>query len=118
VAGSGTRLRNRPPDRKEIATDRHWLDAELAIISPRVVVCLGAVAAGALIGPRFRLGESRGEPVTGVADWIIVPTYHPSYPLRLVGESFDRVFGAIVGDLRRARELAEGAGRARPAPAD
>ena len=106
LPGTGRLLKNRPPTAAEIAADRHWIDEEIAIIRPAVVVCLGAVAANALIHPRFKLGEERGRPQPGPVGGQALATYHPSYPLRLQGEAFARVFDAIVADLVAASAAA------------
>lgn len=102
----GGRLRNRPPRPDEIEACRPWLDAELTIVRPAVVVCLGASAANGLIHPGFRIGEERGRWFPGPFGTVALATYHPSYPLHLTGPSFDRVLAIIVGDLSRARRLA------------
>ena len=74
----------------------------LQIIRPRAIVCLGATAATALIDPRFKIGEQRSRWFPGPHGSDVLATYHPSYPLRLHGDAFERVFGIIVEDLSRA----------------
>ncbi len=105
----GRRLKNRPPRMDEIDACRPWLDAEIDIIRPRVIVCLGASAAKGLIDRKFKIGEQRSQWFPGPHGSAVLATYHPSYPLRLQGEAFERVFGIIVEDLARAWERAVGA---------
>jgi uracil-DNA glycosylase family 4 len=105
--GAGRLLKNRPPTTAEIAADRRWVDAEIAAIRPAIVVCLGAVAANALVHPRFRLGAERGQVQAGPSGCLALATYHPSYVMRFHGDEFDRVFGEVVSDLVRAKSAAE-----------
>ncbi len=77
---------------------RPWLDAELRLVRPAVVATLGATAAKALLGPKFRITESRGT----VLEWegvALVPTVHPSAILRLDPDERDAAFDALVADL-------------------
>jgi DNA polymerase len=105
---AGRRMRNRPPLPDEVAACRTWLDSELEIVRPSVIVCLGASAAEGLIGPKFKIGDDRSSWFPGPLGSSVMATYHPSYPLRLHGETFDRVFGIIVDDLARAWRRAQG----------
>lgn len=79
----GKRRLHVKPNASEIAACRPWLDAELAVIRPRVVVLLGATAAQALLGKDFRVTRSRGELLenTGLAPYVMA-TVHPSSVLR------------------------------------
>ena len=104
--GRGRALKNRPPTTAEIAADRRWIDAEIAAIHPAVLVCLGAVAANALIHPRFRLGTERGQLRQAPFGGLALATYHPSYLLRFHGADFERAFGAVVADLAHAASAA------------
>src|SRR5947208_1278372 len=78
----GKRRIHAKPNQMEIAACLPWLEAELDIVKPRVVVCLGATAAQALIGPKFRVTKQRGEWV--LARWAphVMATVHPSAILR------------------------------------
>ncbi len=79
----GKRRLHVKPTAREIAACRPWLDAEIARIRPRVLVCLGATAAQALLGRAFRVTQSRGELLQGyeVAP-LVMATVHPSSVLR------------------------------------
>jgi len=71
------------PNAGEVAACRRWLDAELELVRPRVLVPLGATAAQALLGRSFRVTKERGVPLegTGLAE-LVVATVHPSSILR------------------------------------
>ena len=73
---------NRRPAPEEIARCRGWLEAQLALIRPQLVVPLGLTAIGWFLGPtKLLLREVRGR-VHEVGEWRILPTYHPSGALR------------------------------------
>jgi len=98
---AGTRRLHQTPDLSHMTACRPWLEAELAIVQPDVLVCLGATAAKALLGPSFRVTRQRGqlfprEPGTG---WIMA-TAHPSAVLR--SDDRDAAYAALVADLRVA----------------
>ena len=63
----GKRRIHQKPNREEIAACRPWLDAELAVVRPRVLVCLGATAAQALLGRGVRVTRDRGQPLESAA---------------------------------------------------
>jgi uracil-DNA glycosylase len=98
----GKRRIHQKPNAAELAACRPWLDAELAVVKPKVVVALGATAAQALLGRSFRVTKQRGEPLTGtgIAE-TVVATVHPSSILRQETEE-DRLqaMQALVADLR------------------
>ena len=70
------------PTRYEIEACRPWLDAELQVLRPRVLVCLGATAAKALLGSSFRVTQHRGELLDSELAPIVAATIHPSAILR------------------------------------
>lgn len=103
----GKRRIHQTPRLSEIRACRPWLDAELAAVSPRVIVCLGATAAKALLGPQFRLSASLG--TTQATPWAasLIATYHPSAVLRAdTTEHAAEVEAQLEADLRRAVQLA------------
>ncbi len=79
---SGKRRIHKKPGAREIAACRPWLDAELAVLKPDVLVCLGATAAQALLGKDFRVSARRGEFVDSPLAPHVVATVHPSSILR------------------------------------
>ena len=91
---------HKTPNRGEQRACRPWLDAELAVVRPTVVVCLGATAAKALLGPDFKVSERRGERIegTGIAP-VVVTTVHPSSILRGPPEEREENLAAMVRDL-------------------
>jgi len=101
---SGKRRLHERPNRAEVRACRPWLDLELGLVSPAVVVALGATAAGALFGPAFRLTEQRGVPQPAVDGRPVgLATFHPSAVLRARDEQARAAtFETIVRDLRTA----------------
>jgi uracil-DNA glycosylase len=103
----GTRRIHSKPNAREIRACRAWLDAELADVHPRVVVCLGATAAQALLGADFRVTRSRGEVLqnTGLADYVVA-TIHPASVLRMPDpEARHAERQAFIDDLRTVARL-------------
>jgi uracil-DNA glycosylase family protein len=97
----GKRRIHQKPNWGEIAACRPWLDAELAIVKPRVIVCLGATAAQALLGRQFRVTKQRGVPVASDLAPTVIATVHPSSILRADTEEDRRVaYDEFVADLR------------------
>ena len=87
----------------EIAACRPWLEAELAVVKPDVLVCLGATAALALLGRGVRVTKDRGRPLESELAGIAFATVHPSSILRAPdAESRRRELALFVDDLRVA----------------
>jgi uracil-DNA glycosylase len=104
----GKRRIHETPKAGHIRACRPWLDAELALVRPQVLVTLGATAGKALLGPKFRITAERGEP-RAWNDLTLVPTIHPSAILRAEDEDArEEMFAGFVADLRRAGELLAG----------
>jgi DNA polymerase len=103
----GKRRIHKTPNASEIRACHPWLDAELAVVKPRVVVALGATAAKALFGPTVRVTVQRGRALpTPLAEAGFV-TMHPSAILRAPSELRAAAEKAFVADLRKvARYLA------------
>jgi DNA polymerase len=99
----GTRRIHQKPNWKEIGACRPWLDAEIAVLEPRVLVCLGATAAQALLGRDFRVSRQRGELVESPLAEKTIATVHPSSILR--AEDRDVQFEEFVRDLRKIAAL-------------
>ena len=96
----GKRRIHQKPNWSEITACRPWLDAELAVVKPRVLVCLGATAAQALLGRQFRVTRQRGEPVESELAPVVLATVHPSSILRADEEDREAELAAFVGDLK------------------
>lgn len=103
----GKRRLHERPNAGEIRACRPWLDLELDLVRPDVLVLLGATAATAVLGRTFRLTESRGtliEPPDGEAGPVRIATFHPSAVLRARdAEARRTTYGALVADLTIAR---------------
>jgi DNA polymerase len=78
----GKRRIHAKPSWSEVAACRPWLDAELQVVRPGVLVCLGATAAQALLGRQFRVTKERGRPVESELAPVVLATVHPSSILR------------------------------------
>ncbi len=74
----GKRRIHSKPKARESAACRPWLEAEIAAVKPKVIVCLGATAAQALLGKNFRVTQQRGEAVSSPLAPYVVATVHPS----------------------------------------
>ncbi|KQS68961.1 UdgX family uracil-DNA binding protein [Modestobacter sp. Leaf380] len=112
---TGKRRIHQSPGAEHLHACRPWLAAEFAVLQPEVVVCLGAVAAKALISPSFRITRERGQllpwtpPGTTPGEddedgapaqtWVLATT-HPSAVLRTPEEDRAAAFDAMVADLR------------------
>jgi uracil-DNA glycosylase len=96
----GKRRIHQKPNWSEIAACRPWLDAELAVVKPRVLVPMGATAAQALLGKQFRVTKDRGRPVESDLAPVVIATIHPSAILRAQDEDRDREYHGLVEDLR------------------
>src|SRR5262249_37111037 len=83
----GKRRIHQTPDAGEIAACRPWLDTEIALLQPRVIVCLGATAAQTLLGKEFRVTRQRGEFVKSPLAPFVLATVHPSSILRIPDEA-------------------------------
>jgi uracil-DNA glycosylase family protein len=95
----GKRRIHQKPNAAEVAACRPWLEAELDLVQPKVLVCLGATAAQALLGRQFRVSKDRGVPVESDLAPVVMATVHPSAILR--AEDRDRELELFVEDLRQ-----------------
>ena len=101
----GKRRLHQKPNAAEISACRAWLDREISVIAPDLLVCLGATAAQALLGPAFRVTRQRGEFIVRPGLPLMMATVHPSSILRAPDEeSRELEMRAFVLDLRRAAE--------------
>jgi uracil-DNA glycosylase len=99
----GKRRLHQKPNAREIAACRPWLVAELEAIQPRVLVCLGATAARAVLGEIIKISEHRGELLKSDLGSRIIVTVHPSSILRIEDSDMRQVaMRHFVDDLRMA----------------
>ena len=97
----GKRRIHKKPNSVEIAACRQWLDAEMELVRPEVIVCLGATAAQALLGRTFRVTQQRGRLLQFAGTIKILATVHPSAILRAPDDQArHREFVRFVEDLR------------------
>jgi DNA polymerase len=103
--GRGKRRIHQKPNWQEIAACRPWLEGELAVVEPRVLVCLGATAAQALLGRQFRVTRERGRPVESDLAEHVLATIHPSAILRSDPKTREQEYAAFVADLKSVAAL-------------
>src|SRR4051812_34977623 len=107
----GKRRIHKRPSAEEIAACRPWLEAELEVVRPEVLACLGATAAQALLGRQFRVTQHRGEFVESPLAPLVTATVHPSSILRAPDEAArEREMEAFVADLRTIAAAVAGNG--------
>ena len=94
----GKRRIHQKPNWSEMAACRPWLDGELAVVKPRVLVPMGATAAQALLGREFRVSRDRGRPIESDLAPVVIATVHPSSVLR--SQNRERDYDGLVEDLR------------------
>src|SRR5216110_2857550 len=98
----GKRRIHKKPNAREITACRPWLEAEIALVKPKVIVCLGATAAQALLGPKFRVSKQRGEFIKSTLAAYVVATVHPSSILRAPDDETRRTEKRLfIADLKR-----------------
>jgi DNA polymerase len=103
----GKRRIHQTPDRWQVNACLPWLNAELETVKPTALVCLGATAAQALLGPQARIGQDRGRPMQSELAELVTITTHPSAILRAQKEDRQAAMAQFVDDLRTvARWLA------------
>ena len=98
----GERRIHKQPGRTEVVACSAWLTAELEAIAPRLVVCLGAIAAKAIMGTDFKVTEQRGQ-VLERPDYRVIATVHPAAILRAPDR--DTAYEAFVRDLAAVEAL-------------
>ena len=104
----GKRRLHKKPNSREIAACRPWLEAELRIVQPGLLVCMGATAAQAIFGPAFRVTRERGKVLRSEVAPRVLATVHPSSLLRQPDEeSREREYQLFVADLRAALKAAK-----------
>ena len=96
----GKRRIHQKPNWAEMTACRPWLEAELAVVKPRVLLLLGATAAQSLLGRQFRVTQHRGELLDSDLAEVVTATVHPSSILRGEPEERETAFAAFVDDLR------------------
>ena len=105
----GKRRLHKKPNASEIKACRPWLEAEISLIKPKVIVCLGATAAQALLGPQFRVSKQRGRFIESTLAPYIMATVHPASILRAPDDETRRdEKRKFIDDLKKlAHELSK-----------
>ncbi|MDT8067838.1 MAG: UdgX family uracil-DNA binding protein [Terriglobia bacterium] len=102
----GKRRIHKKPSAMQIAACRPWLDAEIAAVRPRVIVCLGATAAQALLGRTFKVTQRRGELIPSDLAPCVTATVHPSSILRAPNDATrHEEMARFIEDLRNVGSL-------------
>ena len=102
----GKRRMHKTPTQQEVAACLDWLEAEVRLIAPEIIVALGATAVRALLGPEARVLVNRGKLFDSRWGPRVLVTVHPSSILRVPPEDRDKAFEAFVSDLARLRAAA------------
>lgn len=98
----GKRRIHKKPNAREIFACRPWLEAEINLVKPNVIVCLGATAAQALLGSKFKVSKQRGQFIESTLAPYIMATVHPSSILRAPDEETRHVEKRrFIDDLKR-----------------
>jgi len=98
----GKKRIHKKPDRPEIEACKWWLDRELAVIRPELIVALGATAGQAIYGRAVRVLSERGRISNDPRGFRLMLTVHPSMILRVPNADKERAFADFVRDLRKA----------------
>jgi len=104
------RMVDRAPSAAELKACRPWLERELSILQPAIIVCIGVPSAKALIDKKFKLSEEHGQLRKGPDGSRRIAVFHPAYVLRLRGvdqQAYERTWRALVDDLRLVAEMAK-----------
>lgn len=106
---SGKRRLHQKPNAREIAACKPWLEAEIEVLKPKVIVCLGATAAQTLLGKDFRVTKQRGTFIPNKLGAKVLATIHPSAILRTTNQNDrEEEFAAFVTDLKTAADAVNG----------
>jgi DNA polymerase len=97
---------NRPPTEDEALACRHWLAPQLAILAPKVILCVGAPSAKNLIKKNFKITQERGKYFPCDYAKTAIATLHPSYILREMNRGGDGGYSLLVQDIAKAYEAA------------
>lgn len=97
------RTRNRPPSTEEIASCTPWLEMQIEIIRPSVILCLGAPSSKFVIKKDFKMTQERGKIFPTKYAHYAVAALHPAYILRQAGETYDGGKSLLIADIDLAR---------------
>lgn len=103
----GKRRLHKTPAQREINACLPWLEAEIAVLGPRLILCLGATAAKAVLGTTVRINEARGHTLQSPLGRQVIVTMHPAYLLRLRPPANETAYKLFASDIRMAVKLTE-----------
>jgi len=104
----GKRRIHKKPNAQEISACRPWLEAEIALVKPQVIVALGATAAQTLLGPKFRVTQQRGQFIESTLAPYVMATVHPSSILRAPDDESRRLeHRRFIDDLKKLAKVIE-----------
>ncbi len=107
AAARGKKRIHKKPRYSEINACRPWLDAELRVVKPQILVCLGSTAAQALLGRTFSVTRQRGQLIPAPLAPVVMATVHPSSILRAPDENArHQQMQAFINDLKIVAQLA------------
>jgi uracil-DNA glycosylase len=107
VIERGRRLHKKPGP-TEIRACKPWLEEEIRLVRPKVIVALGATAAQALLGKQFRVTQHRGEPISSELADAVIATVHPSAVLRAPGSERERARQEFFEDIEKVTTYLRG----------
>jgi DNA polymerase len=100
---------HKKPAPGEVRACHPWLEQEIRLVRPRVIVALGATAAQALLGPKFKVTQQRGKAVTSDRAGTVIATVHPSSVLRAPVDAREQARREFFADLKRVARLLQAA---------
>ncbi|HEY4373641.1 MAG TPA: UdgX family uracil-DNA binding protein [Burkholderiales bacterium] len=104
----GKRRLHKTPAQAEIAACHEWLEREIGLVAPRLIVAMGATAARSVTGRATPIGANRGHVVELPSGAALLVTVHPSFLLRVPSEDREREYAKFVADLKLAAPFAKG----------
>jgi uracil-DNA glycosylase family protein len=104
----GKRRIHQTPKAEEIKACAPWVESEIEVVDPEVLVCLGATAVKAVMGPKYRVMKDHGRFVTSELGRLTTATLHPSVVLRANDVDREGAMRMVVDDLRKVRERLDG----------
>jgi uracil-DNA glycosylase family 4 len=105
----GAKVKNRAPTLDEVANCRSYLDEQIDVIRPQVILALGAFAAKAFLGERFAITKGRGSWYEGPRGIALMVTFHPAYVLRQGGMALTQTKRLVWSDLKAVRKRLDAA---------
>jgi uracil-DNA glycosylase family 4 len=114
----GGKIRNRPPNPAEMANCRPYLDEQIEVVAPDVILALGSPAAKSFLGSEFSITKGRGRWYDGANGIPLMVTFHPAYVLRQGGMALSGTKRQVWADLKEVRSRLDAIAAAAVAPGD